>query len=185
MKKIAIIAVAAMVTGIASADLAVAWKNTAGAVTAPSGGSSYLVGSTVQLLWSAAGAVTTAGSYNNVNGALLAGEQLLDSTISGVNSSWNLPGETFAGDYSGGAFFTRFFQSDGAGGEFFLDVEMADGADWVFNSKDPTTTYKTDVVAGVLNINQNATTVIPEPATLGLMGVAGLGMFLARKKARR
>jgi hypothetical protein len=27
-------------------------------------------------------------------------------------------------------------------------------------------------------------TVIPEPATLGLMGVAGLGMFLARKKAR-
>ncbi|WP_372808530.1 PEP-CTERM sorting domain-containing protein [Pontiella sp.] len=27
--------------------------------------------------------------------------------------------------------------------------------------------------------------VIPEPATLGLMGVAGLGMFLARRKARR
>ena len=27
--------------------------------------------------------------------------------------------------------------------------------------------------------------VIPEPATLGLMGIAGLGMFLARKKARR
>ena len=26
---------------------------------------------------------------------------------------------------------------------------------------------------------------IPEPATLGLMGIAGLGMFLARKKARR
>lgn len=27
--------------------------------------------------------------------------------------------------------------------------------------------------------------VIPEPATIGLMGVAGLGMFLARRKARR
>ena len=26
---------------------------------------------------------------------------------------------------------------------------------------------------------------IPEPATIGLMGIAGLGMFLARKKARR
>jgi hypothetical protein len=26
---------------------------------------------------------------------------------------------------------------------------------------------------------------IPEPATLGLMGIAGLGMFLARRKARR
>jgi|SaaInl8_200m_RNA_FD_contig_51_964237_length_953_multi_3_in_0_out_0_1 hypothetical protein len=30
-----------------------------------------------------------------------------------------------------------------------------------------------------------AVTVIPEPATFGLMGVAALGMFLARKKARR
>lgn len=29
------------------------------------------------------------------------------------------------------------------------------------------------------------TTVIPEPATIGLMGIAGLGMFLARRKARR
>ena len=27
--------------------------------------------------------------------------------------------------------------------------------------------------------------VVPEPATLGLMGVAGLGMFLARRKSRR
>jgi hypothetical protein len=27
--------------------------------------------------------------------------------------------------------------------------------------------------------------VIPEPATFGLMGIAGLGLFLARKKARR
>ena len=27
--------------------------------------------------------------------------------------------------------------------------------------------------------------VVPEPATFGLMGIAGLGMFLARRKARR
>ncbi len=35
-------------------------------------------------------------------------------------------------------------------------------------------------LGGVANMGQ----VIPEPATLGLMGIAGLGMFLARKKAR-
>ena len=29
------------------------------------------------------------------------------------------------------------------------------------------------------------TEIIPEPATIGLMGLAGLGMFLARRKARR
>ena len=34
-----------------------------------------------------------------------------------------------------------------------------------------------DITAGV--------EVIPEPATFGLMGIAGLGMFLARRKARR
>lgn len=32
---------------------------------------------------------------------------------------------------------------------------------------------------------QTSVEVIPEPATFGLMGIAGLGMFLARKKARR
>lgn len=36
-----------------------------------------------------------------------------------------------------------------------------------------------------LNPQGTTVTVIPEPATLGLMGVAGLGMFLARRKARR
>jgi len=29
------------------------------------------------------------------------------------------------------------------------------------------------------------TPVVPEPATIGLMGIAGLGMFLARRKSRR
>ena len=36
-----------------------------------------------------------------------------------------------------------------------------------------------------LQANGDVYAVIPEPATFGLMGVAGLGLFLARKKARR
>ena len=32
---------------------------------------------------------------------------------------------------------------------------------------------------------QTSVEVIPEPATIGLMGIAGLGLFLARRKARR
>ncbi len=37
---------------------------------------------------------------------------------------------------------------------------------------------------GITGATANAT-VIPEPATIGLMGIAGLGMFLARRKVRR
>ena len=39
-----------------------------------------------------------------------------------------------------------------------------------------------DFSTGVVNAD---TQVVPEPATFGLMGVAALGLFLARKKARR
>jgi len=39
--------------------------------------------------------------------------------------------------------------------------------------------------AGAGGAATGSVTVIPEPATFGLMGIAGLGMFLARKKARR
>ncbi len=39
-------------------------------------------------------------------------------------------------------------------------------------------------VAHSVQLNANAI-VIPEPATIGLMGIAGLGMFLARRKVRR
>lgn len=34
-------------------------------------------------------------------------------------------------------------------------------------------------------LDSGAAALVPEPATFGLMGIAGLGMFLARKKARR
>lgn len=181
MKKIAMIAVVAMVAGLASADLAVAWKSQAGAVTAPSGGANYLVGSRIDLIYSLSGAITVDGQYN----VTLPDETVLATGLTGANSLWNVPGQTFVGDFSAGKFFTRVYESTGAAGEFFLDIAMADGVDYVFNPQDTGTVYANSVVSGIQNINANGTTVIPEPATFGLMGIAGMGLFLARKKSRR
>ncbi|QBG47630.1 PEP-CTERM sorting domain-containing protein [Verrucomicrobia bacterium S94] len=185
MKKVVTIAVAALAVGVATADLSIDWRSLAGGVTAPEGAPNYLVGSTIQLIWSPDGAQTISGGYEVIGGALLPGEVLLDSGITGENSSWTGLGGIYVGDYTGGEFFTRIFESDGADGEFFLDIPMGDGDDFVYDPSVLNTTFSDNTFTGVLNINQNGTYVVPEPATIGLMGIAGLGMFLARRKVRR
>ena len=41
------------------------------------------------------------------------------------------------------------------------------------------------MTAGAIDVSGMGPLPIPEPATFGLLGIAGLGMFLARKKTRR
>ncbi len=91
------------------------------------------------------------------------------------------------GSVSTGFFFTRIFNSPiAAVGEYYLDTPNVSAANWEFDSANPQSIYGEDVIASGNGISENGTTVvIPEPATFGLMGVAALGLFLARKKARR
>jgi len=72
------------------------------------------------------------------------------------------------GDYSSGAMW-NFYTGNPAG------FSTAQGA----NSLGTLSAGNFDVSGA------GALPVIPEPATIGLMGVAGLGMFLARRKVRR
>lgn len=73
-------------------------------------------------------------------------------------------------------------------------VSGVNAGDWVFVSPvalaslgaldAPETVFFDNGGAGVFDLD-GSVVVVPEPATLGLMGIAGLGMFLARRKTRR
>lgn len=99
---------------------------------------------------------------------------------------------------AGGKYSTGQYAGDGsiAGSTAYGVLKIGSGAievgDWIaissgftVNELDPggaPPAATQNFAAGDLTTNVQ---VIPEPATLGLMGVAGLGMFLARRKARR
>jgi len=192
VKKVITMAMVAMIAGIAAADLAINWDNANQPVydVGGSGGvGPFIESAKIQLMWSATGAITTPGEY-----ALLEpGEYALDTQVNGGYGLWAGFGGIYTSADVGGAdinvgfFFTRVYEATGAGGEMFVDVALGDAADFVYSATDPLTTFTDNGLGGAPAwIDQNGTTVvIPEPATLGLMGIAGLGMFLARRKARR
>lgn len=182
MKKIVMIATVAIIAGAVSADLAVEWKSTVGAIEGTEGANDFLEGSTIQLIWSAAGAFTTAGEYD----LSTLSETVLKTGVTGANSLWNLGSEEYAGDYTGGSFFTRIFQDTGAAGEYFLDIPMGDGANYVYDPLSPATVYNSNVAPGGITwVGSNGT--VPEPATVGLFGLGALSAWFIRrsKKAQK
>ena len=86
--------------------------------------------------------------------------------------------------YTGGSVYGRIFQDSSAAlGSWYYEGHVQILGDFVQSGPlgPPAESY--DLGLGdAVSVNQQ---VIPEPATIGLMGIAGLGMFLARKKARR
>ena len=96
---------------------------------------------------------------------------------------WDQYNVTFNGALDGNV-YGRVFQSDvAAPGSFYYQSGLFAASD-----KDPVGPPAD--TPEVFNLGDNAIAladqqVIPEPATFGLMGIAGLGMFLARKKTRR
>ncbi len=155
-------------------------------------------------LFDASSTAFAAGTY--VNGAkifttdlnsFVSGGQINLADISGLYATGDIAvGPVFAG----GTYGTGLFEEDPAtiaGQTVWLVFDANGGAIEVgdvigiASSGDVVDALTPPVGAGDVqtftpgDITSNVTVVIPEPATLGLMGVAGLGLFLARRKARR
>ena len=194
MKKTLAILAAVAVAGVAAADLAVSFESTGGVVN---GGALGVAGEgtvTAQLLWTtdASPLLTVDAAYaTNPNEVLLK----TVNTTAFYAGTW---GDQFTGipdiytdadvgaDISTGTLFVRLYDdSNASNGDYGLQQFVNEPALAVYDAGTPATIYQTEGQLGG-NITGGAADfqIIPEPATLGLMGVAGLGMFLARRKSR-
>ena len=110
----------------------------------------------------------------------------LQTNNGGANEQYALVNGIVADpNYLGANVFARIFDTADAGA----------GSWYYTGSVQPVAAYDTTVsppplpegydITGVGIQPLNTGQVIPEPATIGLMGIAGLGMFLARRKTRR
>ena len=191
MKKLIVMTIVAGLVGAASADYFINfssyWGNTVdGNPILPNVGDI----ATVQLIYAGAdGIANDTGTIDpgTANADLLYGDDVLlySSTFENTGALYEDSAAGSFGVFDGAAFVTadvyaRIFNP--AGDRYFVDrvlqfSDLDSGASpaptpekYIMNSSGP------GEASGV---------VIPEPATIGLMGIAGLGMFLARRKTRR
>ena len=197
MKKVITMVAMVAAASVATADLSVNFNNQgvgiASGGTTP--GEAVAQGSLMQLVWSATGVTTSGGnSYDVGAGKALAGEYILDEQVTintfgfyGPNTGVYGNADVGGADINSGFFFLRAFESaTGANGESFSDFAAVDSSAWVYNAIDTGTIYQGNLTGGTggtfVDIASAGTTIVPEPATIGLMGIAGLGLFASRKK---
>jgi hypothetical protein len=197
MKKTMAVLMVVAVAGVASADLAVNAKNQTPLVregfTSVGPGQGLESGAYVQLLWKA----DNAGYQSDdlAESLLNPGEYLLRDGYAGNVGLFNIAaGDPFTSadvggsDINAGYYYARIFERGTVvPGDYFLEMGIQGPALTAYDPLVPTSTYSLNMGLDVAEvwINSQGTTVVPEPATIGLMGIAGLGLVLARRKARR
>ena len=86
--------------------------------------------------------------------------------------------------YPGADVFARIFNTiDASAGSYYYEGTIQQVASLDPGASPPPLPAAYDL--GLPAVNVAFGLVVPEPATIGLMGIAGLGMFLARRKTRR
>ena len=179
MKSIIAMFVAFAVATVASADIAIDLVNSAGYSATDDGTGQY----TVQLV------ANDNGTAAEVDAATLlgAGDTLLASYTTAVGFAGTFSSQG-VGTYStpgAGNVVIRIFDLGAVNGDVGSAWEVADFAFTEYDSLNPATIYSTDGLVNTpftLGTSGTAVNVIPEPATIGLLGVAGAGLYAARRK---
>ena len=192
MKKLIMAIVAS--TAIAQADVAVNYFTAYGFTDVSNGADALFLdtGETALIQLINAGANGAADAVTAAGAGMFGDDSLITSfTITASSDPVNdYTGYAYSeateltGSFSGGAdIFARIYQDSTAGvGSLYYDGAVVAAADSSTTPTPPPTTYNfggntgTDVA--------DFATVIPEPATIGLMGIAAAGLFTARRKVR-
>lgn len=192
MKKLIVTLTALAVVGVAQADIyanlsagfGIGGNGAAGGIVDP------IDGTTVQLvLIGGGGDGLDYINGNQINVAGFTGNDTLLGLISTVVTGSGSDFSDWAGTINGDITAPN-------AADTWIRVMGVQNGDWVYEQAisfadlDPTDPLQLPEAiffdnGGAGGTADGSVTVIPEPATIGLMGIAGLGMFLARKKARR
>ena len=181
MKSIIAMFVAFAVATVASADIAINLVNNAGYSATDDGSGQYVV----QLVQNDLGTAATVDESNLLN----AGDTLLATYTSAAGFAGTF-GSQGVGTYAtpgSGNVIIRIFDLGAANGDVGSAWEIGNAsAGFIeYDSLNPGTIYSTDGLVSspfTLGTSGTAVNVIPEPATIGLLGIAGAGLYAARRK---
>jgi hypothetical protein len=188
MKKVIVLSVG-MMAAVAFGDIGLIWENP-GFYTDEGG--NYDVGPlTTQLIWSELEPATPTGASTDTAvtlslGGLIAsqGEVELDSGSYDYAQFLNTTPAVYADsdvgskDVNAGWLFVRAWNQEGT---YYAQSDALAPTLTEYDALTPSTIFD---VKGEATGTLTDIEAIPEPATLGLMGIAGLGIYLARRKAR-
>lgn len=194
MKKITTLVAALAAVTVASADISVNFAASGTGLllageTVPGPSTVLGAGNLVQLVWSAS---NTGYQSDNLDLSLAnSGETILATTTTVFGGNFNAGGAVYADsdvggvDINSGYFFARVFDSAApVAGASFLEMGIQGSSLTEYDSLNANTAYTDSLhdLGGFPAIDAQGTTVIPEPATIGLLGIAGAGLYAARRK---
>ena len=180
MKRIYIVLTICLTSLISNSDIAIDLANSAGYSATDDGTGQYYI----MLVANDSGAAT----FVDLN-FLGAGDYLLASytTQAGLAGTFGSQGVgTYATPGSGNVII-RIFDLGAADGDVGSAWEIGNASVGFteYDSLNPGTIYSTDGLVSspfTLGTSGTAVNVIPEPATIGLLGIAGAGLYAARRK---